>query len=180
MLSPDRVRGLLQRILYDGAHLLMLKFLRDLLLWYGIAPMQLAPNIYRAAIGMFLWEDQGFEPLTLEEFTTTYKLMTLRNSEGMYYLSPYRNDTALITGLSTSSDPWKTNFFWVEGLWDTLCDHNGVARVCTWFRDPSRFFVLSCSFTLYSYSRSNSSLLFCSFSRAIIFSRPYCRSTLVD
>lgn len=90
-------------------------FLRELLLYLGLAPGQLMSNAWRIAIGcMVLWElaFKGQHHLTLNEFFCCY--VVKEQKPGWFFFASRDPSLTLVTGLPSFNSRWKTRFFWFQ------------------------------------------------------------------
>ncbi|KAK1403105.1 hypothetical protein POM88_002710 [Heracleum sosnowskyi] len=92
-------------------------YLKSILQWYDIAPIQLSPNYYKLALALFiLYNDEGIStPPTMEEFS--YFFAIRKSSKGYFFLTPQHkhNRIGFSNGKVSHEKNWKEPFFY---LWN--------------------------------------------------------------
>lgn len=69
-------------------------FLHQIINYYNIAPIQLCPNSYRAAIGLYMmYRNKGYEAPTMIEINHFLSLRHSGNDLGFFYLSFWSKHT---------------------------------------------------------------------------------------
>ena len=112
--------GVYEAYLLGGLRLPLNAFARELLTRLGVGLCQLNPNAWRLIVSMqILWREvfEGDCPLTVDEFLFCYKPSEISQSRGFYQFTARRKDCRIIKSLVTSDRSWKTEFFFVSGLW---------------------------------------------------------------
>ena len=95
---------------------------RDLLIFLGIAPGQLAPNGWRFLIGaIYLWPQRFGYELTLPELLWIYRPFPLFGEVGFFSLSA-RQGKKVISRCPSNNKGWKKKFFHVSTL--GFCEEN--------------------------------------------------------
>lgn len=114
--APGGSVALYEQSLMTGLRFPVPWFLREFLLFLGLAPRQLMPNAWRIAIGcMVLWElafgDRHH--LTLSEFFCCY--IVKEQEPWWFFFANWDPPLTLITGLPSSNSGWKTRYFFISG-----------------------------------------------------------------
>lgn len=82
--------------------------------WFDVAPIQLSPNSYKLAAGLYiLYKDEGFREPTMEDLS--YFLRLTRSSIGYYFLAVrnQHNGKGFSEGRVSHVKKWKEPFFYV-------------------------------------------------------------------
>ena len=110
-------------------------FLIEIFEYHRIAPIQLSPNSYRLAIGLYMmYINKGYEPPTMEELSYFVSLRQSGGDTGFYYYIIFSSHgkTGLSVGNPSNMKHWKKDFFY---LYD-------VPRVRTKFNlNPRKYFL---------------------------------------
>lgn len=112
--APGGSVALYEQALMVGLRFPVPWFLRELLLYLGLAPGQLMPNTWQIAIGcMVLWElaFEGRHHLTLSEFFHCYVIK--KQEPGWFFFASRDLPLTLVTGLPSSNSGWKTRYFFL-------------------------------------------------------------------
>ena len=121
--------GIYEAYLLGGLRLPLNAFARELLTKLGLGVCQLNPNAWRVIVSMqVLWREvfEGNRPLTVDEFLYCYKPSKINQSLGFYQFTARGKDYRLIKSIVSSDRNWKTEFFFVSGLW--AGHHRGFSR----------------------------------------------------
>ena len=100
-----------------GARLPLRSYFIDVLEYFGIAPLQLAPNGYSILSALYiLYAQLGFPQPTPIEINYMYTLKKIPSGgAGFYYLSAWSLRTMnLIENIPSNAGSWKESFFWVQ------------------------------------------------------------------
>ena len=112
--------GVYEAYLLGGLRLPLNAFARELLTRLGLGMCQFNPNAWRLVVSMqVLWREvfEGDCPLTVDEFLFYYKPLEINKSLGFYQFIARGKDCRLIKSLVTSDRNWKTEFFFISGVW---------------------------------------------------------------
>lgn len=91
-------------------------FLHEMCEFYNIASIQLSPNSYRLAIGVYMmYVNLGYEPPTMDELSHFVSLRKSRGDLGFYYFNFWtaHGKMGFSTGNSSNMKQWKTDFFYL-------------------------------------------------------------------
>ena len=104
-------------IMRAGARLPLRQYFLDILEYFGIAPLQLAPNGYSLLSALYIVYSQlRFPPPTPIEVNYMYTLKKIPGGgAGFYYLSAWSSrKMALIENIPSNAGSWKESFFWAQ------------------------------------------------------------------
>ena len=91
-------------------------FLIEIFEFHKIAPIQLSPNSYRLAIGIYMmYVNKGYEPPTMEELSYFVSLRQSGGDVGFYYYTVFSTlgRTGLSAGNPSNMKFWKKDFFYL-------------------------------------------------------------------
>ena len=91
-------------------------FLIEIFEYHRIAPIQLSPNSYRLAIGLYMmYINKGYEPPTMEELSYFVSLRQSGGDTGFYYYTIFTSHgkTGLSAGNPSNMKHWKKDFFYL-------------------------------------------------------------------
>ena len=91
-------------------------FLVEIFEFHKIAPIQLSPNSYRLAIGIYMmYVNKGYEPPTMEELSYFVSLRHSGGDTGFYYYTIFttHGKTGLSAGNPSNMKFWKKDFFYL-------------------------------------------------------------------
>ena len=100
-----------------SAHLPLRLYFIDVLEYFGIAPLQLAPNGYAILTALFvIYTQMGFTQPTPLKVNYMYTLKKIPSGgASFYYLSAWSSRKLnLIENYPSNADHWKESFFWVQ------------------------------------------------------------------
>lgn len=99
-----------------GIGLPMHPFLHELIKFYDVAPIQLSPNSYRMAIGLYImYRKKGFPPPSMREISHFLGLRRSGGDLGFFYLAlyPSHNKRGFSVGNPSNMKLWKSDFFYL-------------------------------------------------------------------
>ena len=82
--------------------------------WFDVAPIQLSPNSYKLAAGLYiLYKDEGYGAPSMEELSYFFRLT--RSSLGYFFLvvRKQHNNKGFSEGRASHIKKWKEPFFYV-------------------------------------------------------------------
>ena len=130
-------------VLALGVHLPLLDFVREVLVYYHLAPTQLAPGSWRVVLGFAALGRSQDVPLGIEEFRAIYFLKPL--TKGSYCFSPRKDKKKLIDKVPESDRGWKNSIALVTGRWESLVPEEWGRVPRSWGK-PCMFFTHRCNF----------------------------------
>ena len=104
------------RLLELGFGKPMHPFLIEIFEYHKIAPIQLSPNSYRLAIGLYMmYINKGYEPPTIEELGYFVSLRQSGGDTGFFYYTIFstHGKTGLSAGNPSNMKHWKKDFFYL-------------------------------------------------------------------
>ena len=105
-------------VLALGVHLPLPDFVREVLVYYHLAPAQLAPGSWRVVLGFAALGRSQDVSLGIGEFRVIYFLKPL--TKGSYCFSPGKDKKKLIDKVPESDKGWKNLIALVTGRWESL------------------------------------------------------------
>ena len=118
--NPHFGIGVYEAYLLGGLMFPLNAFTRELLVRLGLGVCQFNPNAWRLIIFMqILWRKVfgGDRPLTVDEFLYCHKPSEIHQSPGFYQFTARGRDCRLVKSLASSDRKWKTEFFFIFGIW---------------------------------------------------------------
>jgi hypothetical protein len=108
-----------ERMLLAGLRLPFLEIARELILYLGISPSQIAPNAWRYLFASFiLWRTVLEAQMTIPEFFNIYRVNYKR--EGVVKFTVRENPIFIYLSQSYSNNRgWRSEFFRVSGEWES-------------------------------------------------------------
>lgn len=94
-------------------------FLRQLIDFYKITPMQLSPNNYRLAIGIYMmYLNKGYASPSIEGLSFFVDIRKSGKDLGFFYfvLWPYHNRNGFSTGNPGNMKLWKNEYFYLYDI----------------------------------------------------------------
>jgi hypothetical protein len=108
-----------ERMLLAGLRLPFPKIARELILYLGVSPSQIAPNVWRYLFTSFiLWRTVLEAQMTIPEFFNIYRVNYKR--EGVVEFTVRENPIFIYLSQSYSNNRgWRSEFFRVSGEWES-------------------------------------------------------------
>lgn len=95
---------------------LMHPFLHEIIEFYDIGPIQLSPNSYRFAIGLYImYRKKGFPPPSMKEILHFLGLRRSGNDLGFYYptINPSQSKKGFSLSNRSNMKLWKLDYFYL-------------------------------------------------------------------
>ena len=115
--------GMYDAMFAAGLRLPLTALHRQLADFLGLSVTQIAPNAWRAFIGVeILWGrlSGGNRQLTIDEFFYCYRPHHIASSKGTYHFYAREKNLRLVLDMPDSNRNWKSRYFFVEGT-DWVC-----------------------------------------------------------